>query len=222
LVKEQNLNLGMALDGDGDRLILVDETGRVVDGDEILAVCAIDLRNRGKLKGDIVVGTVMSNLGLERALGIHGITLHRSKVGDRYVLEEMQRLGAVLGGEQSGHTIFLQHGATGDGILTALMVLAVMSRTGKKLSELTREFVKFPQRIVNVRVSQKPPLESIPEISKVISRVESDLGDSGRVLVRYSGTENKARVMVECQDDALCKQCVEVIANQLEKSLGVA
>lgn len=222
LVREQNLNLGMALDGDGDRLILVDEKGQVVDGDEILAVCAIDLKNRGKLKGNIVVGTVMSNLGLEKVLAANGIELHRSKVGDRYVLEEMQRLGAILGGEQSGHTIFLQHGATGDGILTALMVLSVVCRSGKKLSELTKDFVKYPQRIVNVKVSQKPPLESIPEITKVISSVERDLGESGRVLVRYSGTENKARVMVECDDDARCKQYVETIADQLERSLGMA
>lgn len=222
LVTEQNLDIGIALDGDADRVVVVDERGKILDGDELLAICAVDLKERGKLKNNAIVATVMSNLGLEKTLGRHGIIVHRSAVGDRYVLEDMIRLGCNLGGEQSGHMIALDETTSGDGILSALMILAVMLRRGKKLSELSSDFVRFPQRMVNVRVMNKPPLDTLPTVQSVIRKKEEEVGDKGRILVRYSGTENKVRVMVECEDDSACKKHVQDIAEVIEKELGVA
>ena len=222
LVLEQNLQIGISLDGDADRCILVDEKGGVLDGDIILAIVASDLHERGLLRGNTVVATVMSNLGLDKLFQSKGIRLVRSVVGDRYVLEEMLKIGAVLGGEQSGHTIFLNHATTGDGILTALMVMAVMCRKEKTLSELAREFVRFPQKLVNIQVSSKPPLDSITSVRDVIAKKEKELKDTGRVLVRYSGTENKARVMVECEDEESCKRHATDIAQVIERELGSA
>ena len=218
----QNLQIGISLVGDADRCILVDEKGGVLDGDIILAIVASDLHERGLLRGNTVVATVMSNLGLDKLFQSKGIRLVRSVVGDRYVLEEMLKIGAVLGGEQSGHTIFLNHATTGDGILTALMVMAVMCRKEKTLSELAREFVRFPQKLVNIQVSSKPPLDSITSVRDVSAKKEKELKDTGRVLVRYSGTENKARVMVECEDEESCKRHATDIAQVIERELGSA
>lgn len=220
LVVEYNLDVGIALDGDADRALFADEKGNIIDGDGVLAICALDLKERGLLKGNKVIGTVMSNLGLERLLADNGLELIRAPVGDRYVLEEMQRLGVSLGGEQSGHTIFSDYGTTGDGLLTALMLLSVMCRKKKPLSELAAVYRRYPQRIVNIQVATKPPLMSIPTIKDVIDKKEKELGSGGRLLVRYSGTENKARVMVECEDDVLCKQHAQDIASVIERELG--
>jgi len=222
LVLEQNLDLGVSLDGDGDRSILVDEKGNVIDGDMTLAICAIDLKNRGLLPGNKIVATVMSNLGLDKILSKHGISVVRASVGDRYVLEEMVKHNTVLGGEQSGHTIFKEYATTGDGILTALNILAVMCRSGKPLSELASEYVKFPQKLINISVVQKPPFESIEPLTKILKLKETELKDSGRILVRYSGTENKARVMVECEDEDSCKKHAQEIADVLEREIGAA
>jgi len=222
LVTEQNLDLGIALDGDADRCILVDEKGRVLDGDVVLAICALDLKERGLLRNNKVVATVMSNLGLEKLLSEHGIGVIRAPVGDRAVLEEMLRQGCQLGGEQSGHTIFSDYSTTGDGILSALMVLSIMSRKQKALSTLASVFTSFPQRLVNVKVNQKPPLETIEPLAKAIAQKERELGASGRVLVRYSGTENKARVMVECENDEECKRHVHDLAEIIEREIGTA
>jgi phosphoglucosamine mutase len=214
--------MGIALDGDADRCILVDEKGRVLDGDTVLAICALDLKQRGLLRKNVVVATVMSNLGLDTLLTSHGITVLRTGVGDRAVLEEMIRQGAQIGGEQSGHTIFSDIATTGDGLLTALMVMAVMGRQGKPLSELAAQCITFPQKLVNVKVAQKPPLESIPSLMKAIAGKEKELGSKGRVLVRYSGTENKARVMVECEDEDTCKRHAQELAEILEREIGAA
>ena len=222
LVLEQNLDLGVAVDGDADRAILVDEKGNVIDGDQVLAVCAVDMKNRGLLPGNAVVGTVMSNLGLDRFLAQSGIKVIRTGVGDRYVLEEMLRSGIGLGGEQSGHVIFSRYSKAGDGILTALMVLAVMCRTKKPLSQLLEGYSRFPQKIVNIRVSHKPPFETIPAVQQSIEAHTNELGSRGRVLVRYSGTENKARVMVECEDEAECKRHAEALSKIIEQEIGAA
>jgi phosphoglucosamine mutase len=221
LVTEQNLHGGIALDGDADRCILVDEKGRTIDGDMVLAICAMDLQERGKLRGSKIVATVMSNLGLDKTLEKHGIGVVRTGVGDRAVLEEMVRIGCHLGGEQSGHTIFSDFSTTGDGLLTALMVFSVMCRRGRSLSELAAPFVVFPQKLINIAVSQKPPLESLDAFSKALQQKEKELNGKGRILVRYSGTENKARVMVECEDEEACKRHATDLAQLLEREIGV-
>jgi phosphoglucosamine mutase len=180
------------------------------------------MKERGLLRQPIVVATVMSNLGLDTLLTSHGISVVRTSVGDRAVLEEMVRREAQLGGEQSGHTIFSDISTTGDGLLTALMVISVMCRQGKSLSELAAKCITFPQKLVNVKVSHKPPLESIEALVNAISSKEKELGSHGRVLVRYSGTENKARVMVECQDEDACKRHAQDLAEILERAIGAA
>jgi phosphoglucosamine mutase len=220
LVVENNLDVGISLDGDADRAILVDEKGQVLDGDMVLAICALDLKKRGLLKSNRVVATVMSNLGLEKFLSFHGITLSRAPVGDRYVLEEMLKTGSELGGEQSGHCIFGDLSTTGDGILTALQVLAIMQRENKRLSDLTAGFIRFPQKIVNIPVSHKPALESVAPVQAVIKQKETELKDKGRILVRYSGTENKARVMVECENEDTCKKHAADVAEVIQRELG--
>ncbi len=220
LVLEHNLDIGIALDGDADRAILVDEKGNVLDGDMILALCAIDLKKRGLLRQQKVVATVMSNLGLEKVLNEHGIQVERVQVGDRYVLERMLQIGSQLGGEQSGHLIFSNESYSGDGTLTALMALAVMQREGKTLSELNSGFQRFPQKIINIDVASKPPLETITPLQKLVEEKEQDLRDTGRLLIRYSGTENKVRVMVECEDDQACKKHAEDLADVLRREIG--
>lgn len=220
LVAEQNLDIGISLDGDADRAIFVDEKGQVLDGDMVLALCAVDMHERGLLKNKRIVATVMSNLGLEHYLQKFGIEVTRSKVGDRYVLEDMVRLGCELGGEQSGHTIFTSAATTGDGILSALMVTAIMLRKGKPLSQLLEGYVRFPQRLVNIAVTHKPPLESVESLQRLIAEKERVLDGHGRVLVRYSGTENRVRVMVECDNEDACRAHANDIAEVLERELG--
>lgn len=212
-------DLGLAFDGDADRLIAVDETGKRLSGDQILLICAIMLKNLGKLQNDCLVTTVMSNLGLRLACRKHGLRHHASEVGDRHVLEDMQRLGAVIGGEESGHIIFLDHHSTGDGILAGMQLIAAMLRSGRPLSALSRLMDVYPQKLVNVPVSRKPDIFSVPRIAAVIRDIETGLGENGRVLVRYSGTENLCRVMVEAQSAELaetgCNRIAEVVRSIL-------
>ncbi len=219
-VVESGAAVGLAFDGDGDRLIAVDEKGREMTGDQILLICARMLKEQGKLKNDLLVSTVMSNLGLRVACRKYGFRYHASKVGDRYVLEEMMRLGGVVGGEDSGHMIFLDHHPAGDGIITALQLVAAMVRTGKPLSELAKWMDIYPQKLINVDVRTKPDIATIPQVMAVIDGVEKELGDEGRVLVRYSGTQNMCRVMVEGPSDAVTeKHCTE-IADVIRAHLG--
>ena len=220
LVRQENAHLGIALDGDADRVIVIDEKGRIVDGDQILAMCAREMKENGTLKGDAVVATVMSNMGLEKVLESMGLRLIRTKVGDRFVVERMREEGINLGGEQSGHIIFLDHATTGDGILAALQVLAVMKRHGKPLSDLADIFEKYPQVLVNVKVKEKVPQEEIPGLSELVAKVEKELGDEGRVLIRPSGTEPKYRVMLEGLDEAKIKAYAEEIAALIREKLS--
>ncbi|UCG67416.1 MAG: phosphoglucosamine mutase [Deltaproteobacteria bacterium] len=212
-------DVGFAFDGDGDRCITVDEKGSVLTGDQIMAICAKDMKKEGKLNKNLVVCTVMSNIGFGIALKQVGIEQVVTKVGDRYVLEEMQAKGAVIGGEESGHVIFLEHHTTGDGIITALQVVAAMKKAQKPLSELAQVMRVFPQKLINVDVKTKPELSTIPEIGAAVRDVEEQLGDKGRVLVRYSGTQNMCRVMVEAptneETEKYCGQIADVIGEKL-------
>jgi phosphoglucosamine mutase len=218
-VRESGAHVGIALDGDADRCVMVDDLGQIVDGDVLLALCAADLHSRDGLAGGGVVATVMSNLGLEKSLESLGLHLLRTQVGDRYVVEAMRKGGYNLGGEQSGHILFLDHNTSGDGLMTALQTLAVMRRTERPLSELISGFERFPQALVNVVVKQKRPLEDLPDMMTALRRVESELAGRGRVLIRYSGTEAKARVMVEGDDDARVQQYAAELAERLERCL---
>jgi phosphoglucosamine mutase len=219
-VVEHGAQLGLALDGDADRLIVVDEKGKVVDGDAIMAICTGELVAREQLKKKTLVATVMSNIGLERAVARWGVKVARTRVGDRYVVEEMRKHGYNLGGEQSGHLLFLDHATTGDGTLAALQLLAVMCRQGKPLSELTKIFEPVPQTLVNVVVKQKRELGELPEVMKVIQSVEQRLGSEGRVLVRFSGTEPKVRILIEGQDAARNEAYAREIAEALSHALN--
>jgi phosphoglucosamine mutase len=219
-VVKSGAQVGLALDGDADRLIVVDESGRVVDGDAIMAICTGELHARKELKKKVLVATVMSNLGLENAVARWGVRVARTKVGDRYVVEEMRKGGYSLGGEQSGHLVFLDHATTGDGTLAALQLLAVICRQGKPLSELTRIFEPVPQTLLNVIVKQKRELGELPEVMKAIKAAETRLGKSGRVLVRFSGTEPKARVLIEGPDAARNDQYAKEIGDALTRALG--
>ncbi len=221
-VRELRADVGIAVDGDADRIVMVCEKGEIIDGDAMLAVCARDLAERDALKGGAVVATVMSNLGLERALDKIGVKLIRTQVGDRYVVEEMRNKGYNLGGEQSGHIIFLDQNTTGDGLLTGLQVLAIMHRKGRQLSELIADIERFPQALINVRVSEKPPIEEIPTVWKEVQRVEKDLDGNGRVLTRYSGTEPKLRVMVEGEDEVRVAAYANEIADAVRRAIGSA
>ena len=212
--------LGVAFDGDGDRAIFVDHRGHIVDGDAVLLILARHYQRHGRLHDDTVVATVMSNVGLEIALKRHGIRLLRTSVGDKYVMEAMARGGYVLGGEQSGHVILTEHLPTGDGQATALAVLRVMADTGKELAELASELVTYPQTLVNVRVKTKTPIDQVPEIGAAIARVEAALAGTGRVLVRYSGTEPLLRVMIEGEDQASVQAWAEEIAEAVRVTLG--
>lgn len=213
LVKKHKADIGIALDGDADRVIICDENGQIVDGDQIMAINSIDMSKNGKLKKNTVVATVMSNMGLELFLKEKGIKLVRTQVGDRYVVEHMRNNGLNFGGEQSGHIIFMDYLTTGDGILAALQTLSVMKKENKPLSELGKIIKKFPQVLINFKVKEKKDLSQIPEVSKAIKRAEKILKGRGRVLVRYSGTELKARVMVEGED----KVKIEKIANEISE-----
>ncbi len=218
VLKEQ-ADLGIALDGDADRVIIVDERGNLVDGDQILYMCAREMKEEGLLKGGAVVATVMSNMGLEKALSELGLKLVRTKVGDRFVVEKMRQEGYNLGGEQSGHIIFLEHATTGDGILAALQVLAIMKKKEKPVSELAK-LEKFPQVLVNVSVQKKLPEEEIEGLSPLVKRIEQELGRDGRVLIRPSGTEPKYRVMVEGLDEEKIRSYAEEIADHIMKKLA--
>ncbi|MBZ0252776.1 MAG: phosphoglucosamine mutase, partial [Candidatus Methylomirabilis sp.] len=219
-VRDRRADLGIALVGDADRVMLVDERGRVVDGDGVLAICAQDLLERGLLRNKAVVGTVMSNMGLEVTLRKMGVALVRTQVGDRYVAEALRAKGLQLGGEPSGHLIFSDHATTGDGLLSALQVLAIMVRTGKRLSELAAGLIQMPQIVKNVPVKAKPDIESLAKTSAVIAEVERALGDLGRVVVRYSGTEPLARIMVEGPGEAAVIGYADDIADAMTKELG--
>jgi phosphoglucosamine mutase len=219
-VRANGADLGIALDGDADRVIVADETGQVVAGDAIMAVVARDLLRRGLLQQETVVATVMSNVGLERAMGELGGAVVRTQVGDRYVVEEMRRGGFNFGGEQSGHLIFLDHVTTGDGVCAALNLLAVMKRSGQRLSRLAACFEPSPQAQINVAVKEKLPLETLDGVQAAIAEVEKALCGMGRVLVRFSGTENKARVLVEGPDDAVIRSHAERIAEALRHALA--
>ena len=219
-VLERGAHLGVALDGDADRVIVVDEKGKVVDGDAVMAICARELHRRGSLKKSTLVATVMSNIGLERCLKTAGIAVERVQVGDRYVVERMREHGYNLGGEQSGHIIFLDATTTGDGVVAALALLGNMVREQRPLSELAAVFEAAPQELVNVKVAKKTPLEQLPDVRALIAAVEQRLAGEGRVLVRYSGTEMKARVMVEGPDPALIRADAQAIADALVRALA--
>ncbi len=220
-VKVRHAHMGFTFDGDADRALFADENGRVVNGDAIMLACARDLHARGDLHGDTVVATTMSNMGFEAALRRSGIRMLRAPVGDKYVLEEMQKTGASLGGEQSGHILFPAKATTGDGLLTSLMVLDVMHRSGKTLGELIADLKTYPQVILNVRVREKTPLDTLPSVVHAIQAAENELRDTGRVVIRYSGTEALARVMIEAEDEARMRHHAEAIAAAIRAELGV-
>jgi phosphoglucosamine mutase len=219
-VAARKAGLGICFDGDADRALFADHNGKVVNGDAIMLLLARELKQRGELAQDTLVATTMSNMGLEIALRSSGIKMLRAPVGDKYVLEEMQKSGAVLGGEQSGHIILSRDATTGDGLLTALRVLEVICRSGKPLADLIADLKVFPQTIKNVRVREKPPLDQLPEVMNAIHKAESELNGNGRVNVRYSGTEALARVMVEAASEDTVQRLAGGIADVLEKVLG--
>ncbi len=213
-------DLGIALDGDADRAVFVCEQGKIIDGDHVMAAVGLDLHQQGLLVKQTLVGTVMSNFGLELSMAKAGITLLRTPVGDRYLLERMLAEGYNFGGEQSGHFIFLDHNTTGDGIISALQMLSLMKRTKKPLSELAMVMSAVPQVLVNIRVKQKPVLESIPEVDRAIQASERRLNGGGRVLVRYSGTEPLLRIMVEGEQDSVIKEIAEDLARIVQAHIG--
>ena len=214
-------DLGITFDGDADRALFSDAAGRVVNGDAVLLLAGRDMQARGVLNGSLVVATTMSNMGLETALRRSGIQMLRAPVGDKYVLEEMLKHGSTLGGEQSGHIIFRDGDATtGDGLLTALRVLQVMARSGKPLADLVADLKVFPQVIKNVRVREKKPLMAVPEVAAAIKNAEQELDGNGRVVVRYSGTEALARVMVEAEDEVRMQRLADAIAGAIQQALG--
>ena len=219
-VARQKAWLGLAFDGDADRCLPVDASGRVLDGDYVLCLAARDLRQAGRLHGDATVGTVMTNLWLERALEEDGIRVVRAAVGDKYVLEEMQKGGFILGGEQSGHVIFLERATTGDGLLTGLMLMELLQRTGQDLAAWASTITPCPQILVNVPVRERPPIESHPVIGPAVAAEEKRLAGSGRVLVRYSGTEPKARIMVEGESRSAIEDAVARLKQVIEKAIG--
>jgi phosphoglucosamine mutase len=222
-VVKRGAHIGIALDGDADRVIVIDEKGRVVDGDAVMAMAASRMIRDGELKKATVVATVMSNLGLERALGALGVTLLRTPVGDRYVVEEMRKGGYNLGGEQSGHLIFLDHASTGDGIIGALQVLALMLRSGKPLSELAQAALeRVPQVLENVTLPARRPLEEMAQLARAADAVKKELGSDGRVLIRWSGTEPKLRIMIEGPDEAKIRDWAKDLAGAARRDIPVA
>ena len=220
-VREHKADLGLALDGDADRLIVVDDRGEVVDGDTLLAIGAHEMIGDGSLAHKTVVSTVMSNLALDRKIESLGGKVVRTRVGDRYVVEEMRKHGYTFGGEQSGHLVYLNHSTTGDGMLAALKLLAKVKREGAALSEIRKVLVPYPQVLVNVDVKTKRPLEELPTVNKLIADVERELGQDGRVMVRFSGTESKARVLLEGPNKALIQARADQIAQALARCSGL-
>lgn len=223
-VKETKADVGLAFDGDADRVLAVDENGDMVDGDKIMAVCALDMRSRGKLEDNTVVATVMSNLGFFKMGEKEKLNIKRTKVGDRYVLEEMLKCGHKIGGEQSGHVILLDHNTTGDGLVTGITLVSVMKRTGKKLSELASVMKVYPQVLINAKVKNEFKSEdkymAVPEIREKISELEAAFAGSGRVLIRPSGTEPLVRVMIEGQNEEEIKRYAEELAHLMEEKLN--
>ncbi|TFD99411.1 phosphoglucosamine mutase [Jeotgalibacillus salarius] len=220
-VKEKNADVGLSFDGDGDRIIAVDENGQIVDGDQIMFICAKHLKSESRLKQNTVVSTVMSNLGFHKGLEEAGIQSIQTAVGDRYVVEEMRKGSYTLGGEQSGHIIFLDYNTTGDGLLSGLQLVNIMKMTGKKLSELAAEMEIFPQKLVNIRVSDKHGVTDNPDVKAIIEQVEKEMNGDGRILVRPSGTEPLVRVMAEAPTKELCEEYVNRIAEVVEEEMGV-
>jgi phosphoglucosamine mutase len=220
-LKEKNADVGLAFDGDGDRLIAVDENGNIVDGDQIMYICAKYMKENGKLKHGTVVSTVMSNLGFYKGLESHGVQSVQTAVGDRYVVEEMKKNGYNLGGEQSGHIIFLDYNTTGDGLLSGLQLVNIMKMTKKTLSELAGEMKKYPQKLVNIRVTDKYHVTDNEKVKAIIDEVEAEMNGNGRILVRPSGTEPLVRVMAEASTEELCNSYVEKIANVVKEEMGL-
>lgn len=218
---EHRADVGIALDGDADRVIMVDENAQIIDGDTILAICARDMDQRNLLRNHRVVATVMSNLGFVKAMENLGIEVVKSQVGDRYVIQDMLQHDANLGGEQSGHVIFLDHNTTGDGLVCALQVLRIMIENDAKLSDLASFIQRYPQTCINVKVASKPPLESLDRLNEAIGNVEKILGKSGRILVRYSGTENICRVMVEGSRHKQVIQLAQGVADIVREEMGI-
>ena len=220
-VKEKGAMVGLAFDGDGDRLIAVDENGELVDGDKIMFICGQHLKSKGRLEKDTIVSTVMSNIGFHKAIEEHGMVALKAQVGDRYVVEAMREGGYVLGGEQSGHIVFLNLNTTGDGLLSAVQLLAVMKETGKPLSELAAQVTIFPQKLVNIRVRDKHTVMDEPAVKAVIEAVEAEMNGDGRILVRPSGTEPLLRVMAEASTDEKVSRYVDTIANVIRAERGI-
>jgi len=220
-VRETGAQVGLALDGDADRCIMVDERGEIVDGDRILGLSALWLNGKNELPSSSVVATVMSNLGLEKALEAQGITMERSAVGDRYVVQKMRDKGLVLGGEQSGHIIFLNHSTTGDGMMSGLQVLAQMVEQQKPLSELASFYEPYPQQLRSMRVREKKEISELPAVEKAITYAAGELKDQGRVLVRYSGTEAKVRVMMEGTNPVLLDKLMDQVCDVIQQEIGV-
>jgi phosphoglucosamine mutase len=219
-VREHRADIGLALDGDADRLIVVDEYGTILDGDQIMAVCADEMMARGTLAENTLVATVMSNMALEVFMQERGGRLLRTKVGDRYVVEEMRKGGYLLGGEQSGHLVFMQHSTTGDGTLAALQLLSIMVGRQKPISEIAGLLTPYPQKLVNLKVKKKVPFDTVPVIKDAVRHAEDRLGRTGRVLLRYSGTESLARIMVEAQDQALVDELCASLTAAVESGLA--
>ena len=220
-VKEKGAMVGLAFDGDGDRLIAVDENGELVDGDKIMFICGQHLKSKGRLEKDTIVSTVMSIIGFHKAIEEHGMVALKAQVGDRYVVEAMREGGYVLGGEQSGHIVFLNLNTTGDGLLSAVQLLAVMKETGKPLSELAAQVTIFPQKLVNIRVRDKHTVMDEPAVKAVIEAVEAEMNGDGRILVRPSGTEPLLRVMAEASTDEKVSRYVDTIANVIRAERGI-
>ncbi len=220
-VLERRADVGIALDGDADRVILVDENGNTVDGDMILAICAKDMLDRGELTNNCVVGTVMSNFGLIKCMEGLGIDFVQAKVGDRYVISKMIEHGANLGGEQSGHLIFSEQNTTGDGLVSAMQVLRIMKQRKRKLSTLTKIMDRYPQVLLNIKVSTKPKIKEIPGLTKSIEKIQQKLENKGRVLIRYSGTENVCRVMLEGPSISCCQRYAKSLADIIKDQIGI-
>ncbi len=219
-VKELKADIGFSFDGDGDRVIAVDENGNILDGDHLLAICAIFLKRNNQLKSNMIVSTVMANMGLDESLKNNGIGIIKTNVGDRYVMEAMNQNNAILGGEQSGHIIFSEYNTTGDGLITALQVVRVMKETGKKLSDLSKVLFKFPQYIQNIRVLKKVPLENFPDIIEERDKVSKILGDNGRILMRFSGTESMIRIMIESKKELKINDLTSRLISTVKKNLN--
>jgi phosphoglucosamine mutase len=220
-LKEKGADVGLSFDGDGDRLIAIDENGETVDGDQIMYICAKYMKEHGQLKQGTVVSTVMSNLGFYKAVEVQGIHSVPTAVGDRYVVEEMRKSGYNLGGEQSGHIIFLDYNTTGDGLLTGVQLINIMKITQKPLSELASEMKKFPQKLVNIRVKDKYHVTDNEKVKSVIAEVESEMNGDGRILVRPSGTEPLVRIMAEASTEELCEVYVNRIADVVKEEMGI-